>query len=130
MTRHQARTTVRYGSRYAGSDADSTRACMVCGSLLADTRARFCSAACKQLAYRLRRRSEASPDLPALRQDLQHRRLLTSHTVYECPSCGERLVGERRCPSCQLFCRLVGLGGHCPECEAPIVFAEVVEDER
>jgi predicted RNA-binding Zn-ribbon protein involved in translation (DUF1610 family) len=129
MIRHQARTTKRYGSRYTLSDAGSTRACLACGSPLTGSRARFCSAACKQLAYRLRRRGDTTSDLSALRQDLQRRRILTTHTIYECPSCGERFVGERRCSSCQLFCRSVGLGGHCLECESPIVFAEVLDND-
>jgi len=129
MTRHQAQTTVRYGSRYASSDAGTAPGCLACGSPLTGSRARFCSAACKQLAYRLRRRGDTTSDLSALRQDLQHRRILTTHTIYECPSCGERFVGERRCSSCQLFCRSVGLGGHCSECESPIVFAEVLDND-
>ena len=54
MTRHQVQTTARYGSRYASSDAVSSRACLVCTSPLTGSRARFCSAACKQLAYRKR----------------------------------------------------------------------------
>jgi hypothetical protein len=129
MTGDQAQTTVRYGSRYGTSDAENPRACVICGSPLSGSRARFCSAACKQLAYRLRRQPEPTADLAALRQDLQHRRVLARHTVYECPSCGERFVGERRCSACGLFGRAVGLGGHCSECDAPIVFAEVLEDE-
>jgi hypothetical protein len=127
MTHHQAHTTARYGSRYASSDAGSSRACRVCTSPLTGLRARFCSAACNHLAYRLRRRVQTSGDLPGLRQDLQHRRVLMAHTAYECPSCGERFIGERRCSSCQLFCRSVGLGGPCPECESPIAFAEILE---
>jgi integrase len=40
---------------------------------------------------------------------------------FECPSCGERLVGKRRCADCKLCCRAVGLGGHCPECDTPLL---------
>ncbi|MGH9153284.1 MAG: hypothetical protein ACRD03_13000 [Acidimicrobiales bacterium] len=40
--------------------------------------------------------------------------------VYECPSCGERLV-EQRCPECNVFCRLVGPGGHCPACDEVVL---------
>ena len=47
--------------------------------------------------------STSLPDLQRLRQDLQRRRAVVAQTVYECPSCGERLVGERRCPDCKLF---------------------------
>jgi hypothetical protein len=47
-------------------------------------------------------------------------------TVYECTLCGERLVGIRRCPDCQLFCRALGPGGHCPECDTPILLADLL----
>jgi hypothetical protein len=126
---HQAQTPMRYGPRYATSAAERLRACGMCGSPLTSQRARFCSAACKQLAYRLRHLPAATSDLTERRDDLQHRRLLTTHTIYECPSCGDRMVGERRCSACGLFCRSLGLGGHCPECEAPIVFAEVMNND-
>ena len=126
---HQAQIPLRYGPRYATSDTEPRRACPMCGSPLTSPRARFCSAACKQLAYRLRHLPAAASDLTELRQDLQHRRVLTTHTVYECPSCGDRLVGERRCSACGLFCRSLGLGGHCPDCDAPIVFTEVLNND-
>src|SRR5712691_8547894 len=66
---------------------------------------------------------------PDLRRRLQRQRRLTAHTVYECPSCTERFVGERRCPSCQLFTRAVGLGGHCPECEQPVLLSDLLAEE-
>ena len=50
-------------------------------------------------------------------------------TVYECTACGERLVGARRCPDCHLFCRALGPGGHCPECDAPILLADLLTTE-
>jgi hypothetical protein len=46
--------------------------------------------------------------------------------VYECTSCGERYLGERRCPECHLFNRNLGLGGPCPDCDHPIVLAELL----
>jgi hypothetical protein len=126
---HQAQTPMRYGPRYATSDAERPRVCPMCGSPLTSPRSRFCSAACKQQAYRLRHLPAASSDLTELRQDLQHRRVLTTHTIYECPSSGDRLVGERRYSACGLFCRSLGFGGHCPDCEAPIVFAAVLNND-
>ena len=53
-------------------------------------------------------RPAAASDLTELRQDLQQRRALTTHTIYECPSCGDRLVGERRCSACGFLCRSLG----------------------
>jgi hypothetical protein len=52
-----------------------------------------------------------------------------AHTVYECSVCGERSVGEKRCQDCHLFSRAVGLGGHCAECDQPILLAELLELE-
>ncbi len=51
---------------------------------------------------------------------------LTRFTVYECPACAERYLGERRCPECHLFCRALGLGGICSECEALLLLTDLV----
>jgi ribosomal protein L32 len=119
---------VRDGSRYASTRVPhSAVGCLVCGKALTDSRAKFCSAAHRQLAYRLRRHESSAPNEADLRRQLQRQRRLTAHTIYECSSCGERFVGERRCPSCRLFCRSLGLGGHCPECDQPIVLSDLLE---
>jgi hypothetical protein len=64
-----------------------------------------------------------------LRTELRRRGALVAHTVYECGQCGEQLIGERRCPSCNVFCRALGLGGRCTECEQPILLADLLELE-
>ena len=64
---------------------DGSVGCLVCGVALASTRARYCSRAHQQLAFRLRHQSHV--DLQHLRQQLQQRRALTARTVYECPNC-------------------------------------------
>ncbi len=51
----------------------------------------------------------------------------TVSVVYECPSCEERFVDERRCPECSLFCRRVGPGGCCPSCGDLIAVTELGE---
>ena len=38
-------------------------------------------------------------------------------------------VGERRCTECNLFTRAIGLGGHCPECEAPVLVVDLLGGE-
>jgi ribosomal protein L32 len=119
---------VRDGSRYASIPAPHGAAgCLMCGTPLTDSRAKFCSPAHKQLAYRLRRRESSAPNETDLRRQLQRQRRLTAVTIYECSSCGERFVGERRCPSCRLFCRSLGLGGVCPECDQPILLSDLFE---
>jgi len=113
---------MRDGSR------DGCAGCLVCGAALSSPRARYCSRAHQQRAFRLRRQL-GPPDLQRLRQELHQRRAVVAHTVYECPSCGERRVGERRCPECHLFSRAIGLGGHCPECDTPLLLVDLLGEE-
>jgi len=114
-------SAMRDGSR------DASGGCLVCGAALASTRARYCSRAHQQRAFRLRQHTDL--DLHHVRQQLQRRRELMAHTVYECPSCAERYVGERRCPDCNLFNRAIDLGGHCPECDTPILLVDLLGEE-
>jgi ribosomal protein L32 len=107
---------------------DGSGGCLVCGAALESRRARYCSRAHQQLAFRLRHRTEL-PDLQRLRRELQRRRAVVAQTIYECPGCGERHVGERRCPDCNLYSRAIGLGGHCPECDAPLLLVDVLGEE-
>jgi hypothetical protein len=60
---------------------------------------------------------------------LQRRQRLAAQTIYECPVCVERYLGERRCADCNRFCRALGLGGACPHCDQPILVAELVGEE-
>lgn len=107
---------------------DGSSGCLVCGAALPSARARYCSRAHQQRAFRLRQQTSL-PDANQLRQELQQRRALVAHTIYECPRCGERLVGERRCPECHLFSRAIGLGGHCPECDALLLLNDFLGEE-
>jgi hypothetical protein len=105
------------------------RRCGVCSRALLSRRARYCSRACQQRAYRLRQQPTVDLDHRALRQALQRRHLLVAHTLYECPICQERFLGERRCEDCNRFCRALGLGGQCPECDAPILLTDLLDLE-
>jgi len=116
-------TPMRDGSR------DTCGGCLVCGAALASRRARYCSRAHQQQAFRHRHHQTSRPDLERLRQELRQRRTVVAQTIYECPSCLERLVGERRCPECNLFSRAIGLGGHCPECDTPLLLVDLLGEE-
>jgi ribosomal protein L32 len=107
---------------------DGCGGCLVCGAALTSSRARYCSRAHQQRAFRLRHQPSL-PDPQRLRQELQRHHALVARTIYECPSCGERLVGERRCPDCRLFTRAIGLGGHCPECDTPLLLVDLLGEE-
>jgi hypothetical protein len=64
-----------------------------------------------------------------LRTELRRRGALVAHTVYECSVCGERQLGERRCAQDNVFCRALGVGGRCGECDEPILLADLLELE-
>jgi hypothetical protein len=122
-----AENALRYGSRYPWTGpAVAARACPVCGGPPPSSRSVYCKTACKQLAYRLRHQRQASVDPVVVRKQLQRQRLLVAHTVYACPRCNERYLGERRCSSCQLYCRAQGLGGHCEDCDHIMLLAELL----
>src|SRR6266498_3890871 len=57
---------------------------------------------------------------------LRQERRLIAQTVYECPSCTERFLGQRRCGDCNLWCRKVGLGGECSGCAEILTIADLL----
>ena len=118
---------VRDGSRYGGTPPADARACPLCAAPLPSRRARYCSEACKQRAYRLRQAEHTAPDPTALARELKRLRALVAHTLYECPTCGERYLGVQRCPDCQQFCRSLGLGGTCPHCDELLLITDLLE---
>jgi len=91
-------------------DGGVTAACVHRGAAMPPGRARrYCSPACRQAGYR-RRASAARPAPPPLPAG----RTRASAGICQCPGCGEKLAGERRCPDCSLFARRIGDGGSCP----------------
>ena len=57
---------------------------------------------------------------------MSHDMMISSPAVYECPDCGERQAGVRRCQDCNLFMRRLGPGGSCPHCDEPVLVAELL----
>lgn len=97
-----------------------------CGRPLESSRARYCSGACRMRALR-ERRLAASQSI-AFDEVTPPARRPADHCVYECTICGDRFMGERRCPECNRFNRNLGLGGACPDCDHPIVLTELLPD--
>jgi ribosomal protein L32 len=92
-------------------DDRATLTCPVCQRHFAPVgRQRYCCEPSRKTAFR--RRHEQQPT-PIGRPAARPRR---AHTVYECPDCGERLLGDQRCPDCGVFARRIGIGGPCPHC--------------
>jgi hypothetical protein len=104
---------------------ESSAGCLMCGRARPSARARYCTRACQQRGYRLRRQSPTA-DLTTARRALQRGKVLVAHTIYECGRCGERFLGERRCGDCNVFASAVGLGGLCPECDTPVLIEDLL----
>lgn len=103
------------------------RTCLACGILFAGKgRALYHSRACQQRAYRLRQASTMETRSQAWASELRDQQALVAQTIYQCPRCEERYLGERRCPECNLMCRKLGLGGRCQDCDAPILVDELL----
>ena len=86
-------------------------------------RQRVCSAACRQATWRRRLPASPAGSMATLPLPARSPRLAT---VYECPSCGTRYLGEQRCPDCQHFCRRIGPGGRCPHCDEPVAVDDLL----
>jgi hypothetical protein len=86
----------------------------------------YCGPTCRQRAFRLRQRQANGVTLTHLADVLRREHHLVAQTVYECPACDERFLGERRCDQCHLMCRKVGLGGRCSACDDILTITDLV----
>lgn len=103
-------------------DDTVTIPCPACGAQFTPAgRQNFCSHACRQAAYRQRH----PPPVPTIELPPPQQR--RGVTVYACPSCDSRYLGQQRCPECNIFCRRVGIGGCCPSCDEPIAAQELTD---
>ena len=101
-----------------------TRSCPICEATFTLVgRRRYCSDRCRARAYRRRlRQTGGAPELPVPPPGG-----VRARSIYECPSCQERYLGEQRCPECGVFCSRVGLGGACPHCQEPVAVADLID---
>ena len=108
--------------RFPSRDDDGTTSCPVCRrSFTPIGRQVFCSTACRKSAFRRRhQQGGAAVTVPAGRPRREF-------TVYECPDCGGRQLGEQRCESCGTFTRRVGIGGECPHCSEAVAISDLVD---
>ena len=97
----------------------ATTVCPHCGSRFTPVgRRRWCSDACRQSAWRVRR-AAPRPTQPA-----------KIDTVYECPQCLTRYLGEQRCADCNTWCRRLGPGAPCPHCQDLVAVQDLVADNQ
>ncbi len=103
-----------------GSVTDSW--CVVCAGPLPAGRPRnTCSDRCRQTLWRRRHQAAATaPEVPDARP-------AKAGTVYECPACEVRALGEQRC-ECGSFMRRLGRGGLSACCGEPITVEELLDE--
>ena len=99
---------------------------IACGAAVFPTPPWMGQAGLPAAAARLRRRHANGPTLTHLTDTLRREHRLIAQTIYECPSCNERLLGERRCGDCNRMCRKVGLGGECSGCAEILTVADLL----
>ncbi len=116
-------------ARNALASSSPARSCVLCGKAFSRSgRALYCGPACRLRAFRLRHLEDREVLRLEATRPLRRRAGLLSHSVYECPRCAERYLGNRRCPDCNLMCKRLGLGGECPHCEELVLVAELVPE--
>ena len=109
------------------NDSQPLATCPVCGTEFQPVdRGRFCKPRCRQHAYRLRHRQVDRATLADIAERLRREHRLIAQTVYECSTCQARLLGERRCSSCNLWCRKIGTGGECGGCAEVVTISELL----
>jgi hypothetical protein len=97
-----------------------TLVCLVCGRPFPRSgRRMFCSGTCRQTAWR-RRHPTPVPSVPS--------HTPRQRTVYQCPECDTRYLGQQYCGDCKRFCRRLGAGGLCPTCEEPVAISDLLPE--
>jgi len=106
---------------------NDTAACPACGQPFTPAgRRRWCSDKCRQAAWRHRHPAPAATAaaLPPPRQPTRET------TIYQCPDCQERYLGQQRCDDCGTFCHRIGPGGPCPHCDEPVAIHDLINDPQ
>jgi Integrase core domain len=105
-------------------DIATTVACPVCATGFTPIRRqRYCSPACRQAAWRARHQGPA-PEPAILVAPHTSRRDIT---IYQCPECDTRQLGQQWCHDCNKPCIRVDLGGLCPECDEPVTISDITD---
>lgn len=113
-----------HASRNASAPAPSrrppSRICLACGNEYEGARpSSYCGDSCRQRAFRARRQRPVVPLTTPRRHSLD--------VLYECVTCGDRLLNAQRCESCNRFGRRLGLAVTCSSCDEPILLSELLE---
>jgi transposase-like protein len=103
-------------------DNQTTTACPVCGTAFTPIRRQlYCTPTCRKAAWRARH--------PATRPTITvppttSRRAVT---VYQCPECDTRYLGQQWCHDCNQPCLRLGPGALCPHCDEPTTISDLTD---
>src|SRR5712692_176704 len=104
---------------------DTAAACPACGQPFTPAgRRRWCSDACRQAAWRRRHPSPSAG--PAAAVAAAPPPASPDATIYQCPGCDQRYLGQQRCDDCGTFCRRIGPGAPCPHCDEPVAIKDLI----
>lgn len=103
-----------------------TTTCPTCGQPFTPIRRqRYCTPACRQAAWRARH--PATRPTPTTVTPGTNRRAVT---VYQCPRCETRYLGQQWCHDCHTPCARLDFGGPCPHCDEPVAISDITEQPR
>ena len=100
----------------------ATIPCPVCQTAFTPIRRqKYCTPACRQAGWRARHPAPA----PAVVLPPRTRR--REITIYECPGCLTRTLGQQWCPDCNQPAARIDFGGLCPHCDQPVAISDLVD---
>jgi hypothetical protein len=106
------------------NDNETTTRCPACQTPFTPIRRqRYCTPACRQAAWRARHAPPASPPTIAIPQGISRRDM----TVYHCPDCDTRALGQQWCHDCHRPRTRLDTGGLCPNCDEPITISDITD---
>jgi hypothetical protein len=98
--------------------------CPVCATAFTPIRRQtYCTPACRQAAWRTRHHDAAPAPVVVLPPRTRRRDI----TIYECPGCATRRLGQQWCPDCNQPATRIDLGGLCPNCDEPITISDITD---
>lgn len=96
--------------------------CPVCTTAFTPIRRqKYCTPACRQAAWRTRHHHPT----PAPAAPLPPRTRRRDITVYQCPTCDTRSLGQQWCHDCTRPTVRLDLGGLCPHCDEPVAISDI-----
>jgi hypothetical protein len=106
------------------NDIETITACPTCATAFTPIRRqRYCTPACRQAAWRARH-----PDpVPAPNIVVPPRTSRRANTVYQCPDCDHRSLGQQWCHDCNRPRLRIDFGGLCPHRDEPIAITDITD---